>query len=223
MGDKIYTFGVSGDLYDSNLLMYDRNTRSEWLQITGQALEGPLRGTKLHAYPVAYDTWDHWKANHPNGEVLSIHNGFEQRFGNYEISPYAGYDYVPDLFFVVNHDNKLLPRKTRVVGVEIHGVDKAYIEDNLWKQGLVEDRIGDETIVIIADRESSRIGAFASPGHAFGLKGSQVYDESGRRWVWTGYELSLGQEHLRSLDLISTYWFAWAAIHPRTELFGASP
>jgi len=220
LGDKIYTFGVSGDLYDSNLLMYDRDTNSEWLQITGQAVEGPLRGTKLHSYPVAYDTWDHWRAHHPDGNVLSIHNGYEGRFGSYDVSPYAGYDYVPDLFFMVNHDNKLLPRKTRVIGIEIRGFDKAYVEDALWKKGVVLDQVGGERIVIIADRDTSRIGAFASPGHAFSLKEGHVFDESGRQWAWTGFELSLGQERLRSLDVISTYWFAWAAIHPRTELLG---
>jgi hypothetical protein len=220
LGDKIYTFGVSGDLYDSNLLMYDRNTKSEWLQITGQALEGPLRGTKLHSYPVAYDTWERWKSNHPDGKVLSIYNGYERRFGSYEISPYAGYDYVPDLFFVVNRDNKLLPRKTRVVGVEFHGVDKAYVEDALWQRGVIADRIGGDDVVIIADRATSRVGAFASSGHKFELKGGQVYDDSGRRWSWSGYELSLGDERLRSLDVIPTFWFAWAAIHPRTEVLG---
>lgn len=220
LGDKIITFGVSGDLYDSNLLMYDRNTKSEWLQITGMAVEGPLRGAKLHSYPVAYDTWNHWKTSHPDGKVLSIHNGYERRFGDYEVSPYAGYDYVPDLFFVVNRDNKLLPRKTRVVGTEIRGADKAYREDMVWKRRVFEDRVGGEDVVIIADRESSRIGIFARAGHTFALENGVVVDERGRHWSWNGWQLTLGEDHLNSFDVIQTFWFAWAAIHPNTELFG---
>jgi hypothetical protein len=219
LGDKTYTFGVSGDLYDSNLLMYDRNSGSEWLQITGQAVDGSLRGATLNSYPVAYDRWDHWKAHHADGKVLSIRNGYERRFGDYERSPYAGYDSTPELFFYVNRDNKLLPRKTRVVGVEIRGADKAYAEDLLWKRGVVADRVGDENIIIIADRDSSRLGVFPSKSHTFSMVEGEVRDEQSRRWSWMGNELSFGDEHLQSFEVVQTFWFAWAAIHPRTGLF----
>jgi hypothetical protein len=218
LGDTAYTFGVSGDLYDSNLLMYDRQTRSEWLQITGQAIEGVLRGGYLRSVPVAYDTWNHWKLHHPNGLVLSVHNGYERQLGNYEVSPYAGYETSPALFFYVERNNGLLPRKARVVGVEVHGADKAYKEDTVWARGSIRDRLGGEDITVLADRETSRIGAFPSKGHTFSLIGGDVRDEQERIWSWQGDELLHGDEHLQSFTVIQTFWFAWSAIHPRTEL-----
>lgn len=117
-------FGVSGDLYNPNLLMYDHQTGSEWLQLTGTAIEGPF-GRKLRLYPVAYDEWASWRRNHPDGFVLTIPEDFAGRFGSYDDSPYAGYDDTPQLWFHVSALDRRLPRKARVVGVEARGDTKA--------------------------------------------------------------------------------------------------
>jgi len=216
---RILTFGVSGDLYDSNLLMYDHETNSLWLQVSGEAVEGKLKGTKLAMYPVAYDTWAHWKDHHPAGEVLSIHTGYEERFGNYERSPYQGYASTPDLWFYVNRDDKRLPRKARVIGIEARGGFKAYPEEIVWQRGVIEDDIGATHVVILADRDSSRIGAFERGKLHLTLKKGVVTDQRGRRWTWAGNSLSLDRQGPLSFEIVPTFWFAWSAIHPDSALY----
>ena len=68
------TLGVSGQVKDGNLVMYDKKTGSLWLQRTGEALEGELQGQVLEELPKSqYDAgirWDEWLAKHPDTKVL---------------------------------------------------------------------------------------------------------------------------------------------------------
>src|SRR5215471_9732793 len=64
-------FGVSGLLYQSNLLMYDRATESLWSQLGGQSVAGSMASTGLASVPSELTTWRHWRALHPDTLVLS--------------------------------------------------------------------------------------------------------------------------------------------------------
>jgi len=68
--DRELSFGVSGLLYNSDVLLYDRATGSLWSQIMSRAVTGPLRGTSLTAVPLTHTTWADWRARHPRTEVL---------------------------------------------------------------------------------------------------------------------------------------------------------
>jgi hypothetical protein len=72
---KLLDFGTSGKLYNSNLVMYDRQTNSYWPQALGEAVTGPLTGTKLQLVPVQLVAWRDWRAAHPGGKVLSRDTG----------------------------------------------------------------------------------------------------------------------------------------------------
>ena len=71
---KTLNLRVSGKVKDGNLVMYDENTGSLWLQKSGAALEGPMRGKFLKELPKSnYEAgirWDEWRARHPNTKVL---------------------------------------------------------------------------------------------------------------------------------------------------------
>jgi len=86
---KLLDFGTSGKLYHSNLVMYDRQTESLWPQALGQAVMGPLTGTKLELVPVQMVAWADWLAEHPQGRVLSTDTGADRPYGQ---NPYEGYD-----------------------------------------------------------------------------------------------------------------------------------
>lgn len=64
------TFGTTGRLVNSNLLMYDVETCSEWPQLLGTAISGPLKGTRLDTVPLVWTTWGHWRAAHPDTRCL---------------------------------------------------------------------------------------------------------------------------------------------------------
>jgi len=129
-------FGISGKLYNSNLVMYDEKTDSYWTQIEGQAIIGPLAGEKL--VPISIDTvgWGDYKGSHPDAEVLSQDTGFNRRYGT---DPYGSY-YTDSFLFpgIQNRDDRVHP-KTVVFGIEVDGAFKAYREDDLKEQGAIED------------------------------------------------------------------------------------
>ena len=60
-GGEPLTFGTTGRLVNSNLLMYDRQTDSEWPQILGRAINGGMRGEGLEEIPLVWTTWNSWK------------------------------------------------------------------------------------------------------------------------------------------------------------------
>ena len=109
------TFGVSGLLYNTNLIPYDRVTGSNWSQMLLQSVNGALKGEFIQVDMVVETTWNTWKQLYPETEVLSTNTGFNRNYGLY---PYGDYRTNNNrlLFPVSNEDNRL-PGKERVHGV----------------------------------------------------------------------------------------------------------
>lgn len=83
------TFGTTGKLRNSDLVMYDRKTESWWQQFTGEAIAGEKTGTKLSLVPSRLESWERFKARHPDGQVLVPNNASMRNYGT---NPYRGYD-----------------------------------------------------------------------------------------------------------------------------------
>lgn len=145
---KEVEFGVSGKLYNSNLVMYDRETGSYWTQIDGRAIVGELTNRQLKAVSIDTVVWRDWKKAHPDSEVLSQDTGFSRAYGR---DPYGNYYETTFVMFPVeNKDDRIHP-KTVVFGIEVDGVYKAYTEDELKKVGSITDTINDVTILLTRD------------------------------------------------------------------------
>jgi hypothetical protein len=115
VGESALVFGVSGLLYNSDVLLYDRNTESLWSQLMGQAISGRLKGVKLPQIPVFHTTWGEWRARFPKTEVLSIGTGYQR---DYHKNAYAGYEKSRRLYFsVTNKAPKDYHPKEQVMGV----------------------------------------------------------------------------------------------------------
>jgi len=123
VGARSLGFGVSGLLYNSDVLLYDRATLSLWSQIMQTAVSGPLKGTRLQSLPLAHTSWADWRRRYPATQVLSTETGFER---DYARDPYAGYGQVPRLIFDVQHRDDRFPLKEWVLGVRVADVHKAY-------------------------------------------------------------------------------------------------
>ena len=141
-----HTFGVSGLLYQSDLLMYDHQTESLWSQIGMHAVAGPLTGEKLTPIFLEHTTWAEWHAAHPSTLVLSTKTG---SFRNYDRDPYSGYAESSELFFDTAHFDSRYHPKEWVVGIELDGVAKAYLMAEIKKiRSPLNDRIGKQSIVL---------------------------------------------------------------------------
>jgi len=147
--DKELTFGVSGLLYESNVLFYDHQTESLWSQLKEEAVTGPQTGTRLAAIPSVTTTWKVWREQHPTTLVLSTQTGFHR---DYNRLPYLAYAKSPNPMFPVKNEDARLSPKEKVVGVSIGDVHKAYPLKLLReRQGPLEDQIGKTNVTIQYD------------------------------------------------------------------------
>ena len=146
-GEEI-EFGVSGKLYNSNLVMYDRKTETYWTQIDGLAIVGELVGQQLTAVSIDTVVWRDWKKEHPDSLVLSQDTGFRRSYGQ---DPYGSYYEDSFLLFPVENEDNRIHAKTVIFGIEVNGVYKAYKEDNLKQVGRIEDKVNGVAIVVERD------------------------------------------------------------------------
>lgn len=114
----VRSFGVSGMLYQSDVLMYDRESESLWSQLKMEAVSGNVSGTPLELLPSAHLTWKAWKEKHPQGEVLSTDTGHQRSYAG---EAYASYFKSPETMFPAPIERKDLPKKDWVIGVVAKG------------------------------------------------------------------------------------------------------
>jgi hypothetical protein len=89
-GTKPLTLGVSGKLYESNLLFYDKGTETLWSQIKGEAIAGPLTGQRLEALASVVTTWTVWRKARPGTLVLDSNTGYSRNYGVDRYQSYEG-------------------------------------------------------------------------------------------------------------------------------------
>ncbi len=145
----ISEFGVSGFLYQSNLLMYDRLTDSLWNQAAGQAVVGPLTGEKLKAVRSDIVRFSTVQEQHPTAQILSTDTGHRR---DYSRDPYEGYERDSDTYFPVRKKTDTRSHaKDIVYGILVNGAAKAYPLSALQKTGEFTDNVGDVPIVVSHD------------------------------------------------------------------------
>lgn len=234
-------FGVSGRLYNANVLLYDRETGSFWQQFTGEAVAGPLLGVvgrlkKIYADIVPWGSWKRW---HPGGRVLARPE--EVKFGRrkvevsterYEEYPYGEYQLREWVGYGVDVEQlnlRGLFSKRRIIGVKVNQEAKAYVESRLWEVKIAHDRIDEEDILLVLN-PGEEVKAFKRKPYSleqslkFELTDSKLVDlQTGTLWDFQGKpvkgELASQTSGLEEIPITSAYWFAWLLFHPETGLF----
>ena len=142
---NIVTFGVSGKLVNSNLVMYNRADNSLWQQQGGEQIVGDHPGTKLPKVPLTTTTWGQWKFSHPDTKSLTRPSGDSSL---YDIYPYGNYESSRELGFGVVHTDARLHEKAIIYGVVINDQAAAYSQDGLIRDGIFSDTVGGAPITI---------------------------------------------------------------------------
>jgi len=234
------TFGTSGNLRYSDLVMWDRQTESWWQQFNGQAIVGDLTGTQLEFLPSAIISWADFKSNHPGGEVLSIKTGFIRSYGR---NPYSGYDNINSYPFAFTGDlENDLPPMARVLGIQLEDGQGAAFSLDLLQENLILNKVLGDTKVVIFwkpgtasaldsssisnGRDVGTTGVFLSEvdGQLLTFESGQdgvfIDQETNTTWDILGKALfgPLEGTQLVSLPHHDTFWFAWAAFVPGISL-----
>jgi hypothetical protein len=239
-GAEPITFGTSGLLFRSNKLMYDRQTRTLWNQLSGEPVLGELAGEEvtLDLLPVVLTSWEDWRAQHPETLVLDINTGF-----GFDYSPgaaYGSYFDSAETVYPVGQRGDQLGSKEQVYALRVNDVPKAYALNTLIIEQVVNDEIAGTPLVLVATGDrvdvagtslqgdeviytaGAEVRAFQrgeeqfSPGPEEGI----VLDSAGRKWQLTE-EALVGPDDqlLPRLNGHLSYWFGWYAFFPNTLVY----
>jgi hypothetical protein len=155
-------FGVSGLLYNSDVLLFDRNSNSLFSQIMAKGITGRFKGFELERLPVSHTSWQNWLERHPGTEILSRETGFRRDYGR---TPYDDYDKIRRLYFQVsNRAPDDYHPKEQVLGVEIGSSFKAYPFAELKQlgQSRFSDHLATQDIEITWNEKANSAQAFDS-------------------------------------------------------------
>ena len=225
------TFGVSGLLYNTNLILYDRLTDSYWSQMKLQCVAGELIGQNTDFIPLIETTFGTAKTLFPAMEVVSNSTGV------YSVSQYAIYpygDYKTDnnrLLFPIISDDTRLPRKERVLGVLGDNNNRVYQFKNFTNAiNVINDQLGDLPIVVIGSKDLNFIVAYVrrnNEGEELNFTNSDeklpavmkddkdnIYDLFGK--VISGPDL---EEQLEYSKSFMAFWFSFGAFYPGIDIY----
>jgi len=156
------TFGVSGLLYNSDVLLYDKQSESLWSQILATSVNGPSKGRKLKTINTWNTTWQDWRARHPNTEVLSTDTGFTR---DYLRNPYAGYEDSDQLLFDVRQSATDFHPKELVLALSDGDKHKAWPFSELRKAATtVKDTLNGKAVLVSYDELSNSARAYDENG-----------------------------------------------------------
>ncbi len=218
------TFGVSGLLYNTNLIPYDRATDSNWSQILNESVNGSLQGEKVDLIYLFETDFKTWKSMYPDSKVVSVFTGFSRTYG---ITPYGDYATNNDFFlFPVDKDPRL-PLKQRVLAIVDGNNAKAYTFDAFGSTNIINDTFLGKNYMVIGN--PNFIVAFELNGdhaslnfqYAFNDSELLLTDDENNNWNVFGEAISGPRqgEKLTNAPSFMAYWFSIPAFY-ETEIYG---
>ena len=229
------TFIVSGLLFNSNLVMLDRETQSLWNQMLLGSQCGVERGAALSRYSVVETTWEHWRARFPNTTVLTTNTGFPNRpYFHYPYGDYANpdNDFVDFLPPTVSWSRELRTKEL-VLGVFEGSEAVAFSLDRLAAAGvshIVNHQVGSTPFVVVGRSQWNTAVAFdrrvggqtltftmTSPNSL-----TMVDDQTGSEWDASGWAISgpmAGERLAPVADSFMAFWFAWSLYYPNIRVW----
>ena len=232
LDNTLTTFGVSGLLFNTNLMPYDRATDSYWSQMRLDCVKGSFSGTRIEFVPLVETTWATWKQLYPDSRVLNTNTGFDRDYGRYPYGPYRTNNSM--LIFPIEPDDPRLPRKERVLGIIVNEVAKAYRFNNFpgSEITIVQDQFQGRKLVIAGSTDRNFLVAYESEledGTALEFlpiegdvePGVIMLDTEGNQWNLFGEAVAgpRAGEKLITTESFMGYWLAWGAFYPDLEIY----
>ncbi len=231
------TFGVSGMLRNSDMVMWDHETESWWQQITGEGIVGNYAGTDLELLPSLLISFEQFATSYPEGLVLSTNTG---AFRSYGSNPYVNYDSSKPFLFRGKTDSRL-PAMERIININISGQDFIYPLSIIEQKGVINDSPNGNNVVLFFQKGvksamdkseikySRDVGAVTvySPvlnGEilTFTVKDKVIKDtKTSSTWSITGKCIAgaLSSEQLQPIIHGNHFAFAWLAVKPESQIY----
>ena len=217
------TFGVSGLLYNTNLMPYDRASGSIWSQQRLDCVNGENIGQEAQLYPFIETTWRTWLRAYPESKVLNTDTGFDR---NYTFYPYGDYrTNNGNIIFPISNRDTRREAKERVLGVRVDGAFIAYTFGDSRSPELIDDNFNGQDLLIIRSTEMNYISAFLAPAdsRSFSISSAElpaiITDSEGNQYDLLGKPMGHTGSALQLADQFIGYWFSWGTFYPDIEIF----
>ena len=219
------TFGVSGLLYNTNLMPYDRASNSTWSQQRLDCVNGPNKGQEAVIHAFIETSWKTWKQAFPDSKVMNLNTGFSRNYSRYPYGDYRTND--RDLLFPISNEDDRLPAKERVLGVRVNNSFVAYqFDDSSEELELISDRFNGQELLVLRSTELNYISAFKSPGNGLTFEPAAedefpavIKDSNGTSYDLLGYCLDNSGSQLELAEQFIGYWFSWGTFYPNIDLY----
>lgn len=241
VGARTLSFGTTGNLRMSDMVMWDRQTESWWQQMSGEAIVGSLTGQRLVERPAAIIGFGDFRRAHPDAEVLSRRTGHRRAYGR---NPYVGYDDVDRRPFMYRGSvREGMAPMARVVAVRDGGRSRAFPLSTLRERRVVNDRLGRAPLVVLwsegtasaVSTESIAAGVDIGASGVFSRRlggrtlsfeateGNRYRDrQTQSTWDITGMAVAgpLRGQRLTAIAHHDVFWFVWSAFMPNGTVYG---
>ena len=211
---------------NQNFIMRDEQTGSWWQQVSGEAIQGPLKGRRLAGVVHDEVSFGIWKAEHPGGRVLKANPRQKDRYES------ADWEHRMKKVRTVTPVSKgdPFPPRTVVIGVSVNGRAKAYPFPRMREESPVLDTLGGVPLVLVVgdDQKSIRVFERTLDGRRLeflakaGAQPLRLLDaETGSEWDFRGRAISgpLAGGQLTKVKALKEYWFDWKIYQPATAVY----
>jgi hypothetical protein len=215
------TFGVSGRLLNSNLVMYDRWSETLWPQIHGTAIPGPWNrspeAVSIQEVPLVWTTWKRWRTVYPDTDVLWRETNYvrpyrrdRDPYGSY--NPRSGYYTRDSVGFPPMFESDRYHPKRVVVGARTTDGAAAFRKDALREKGTLDGTVGGESVVAVYDARLDTAYVYHNPE-------TRRVGVDGERATVDGETHDPDDLPLDRVTSFDAMWFAWYAFYPDTNVY----
>ena len=210
---KLTSFGVSGNIFQNNLMPYDRTTRSLWSQLKAEALCGDLAGQKAQSFNVLEIPFHAAKSYFPHARVMNTNTGYNRAYG---LCPYGDYcTDNDDVFYPSQRPDNRLPNKEKVLLVSVNNSHKVFTFNDIdGESDWLRTSVAGKEIIVIRDRIQNLLAAFYAPDGIIDIDIQPPFvfrDDSGKSYSLQGEFQNMPRQMMG-------YWFAISEFWPNVEI-----
>jgi Protein of unknown function (DUF3179) len=219
------TFHLAG-INNQNFLMRDEETGTFWQQVSGMAISGPLKGAQLKLIHSDELTFGVWKSEEPDGTVLRDVSKDAAQYSpkNWDVR-------MGRAPTVLSFPGQGLKDRDLMLGIQAFGASRAFLYEQVLKEKLVKDRVGNEPVLLVVGPDDQSVRAFR--GRIPGVAGAPDFyrltapgaallmdEATGSEWTFQGCAISGKAKGvcLERVPVIRDYWFDWRNYHPATTI-----
>jgi hypothetical protein len=225
VGGNFSEFGVSGLLYNTNLILYDRRSGSYWSQLKLECVNGKFIESVPKVVNIIETTWGLWKEMFPETKILSDKQGFSRNYGEY---PYGNYKEDNSfLLFPVSKSDNSIPNKNRVHAI-IRGESAKVFQFSSFGNGkAIRSGFSSDDILIVGNKKMIN-SYILGPQHSnlvfeydFSIPEYYFKDNEGNKWNVLGVAVEGPRkgEILGATNSLMSYWFAIPAFFSNIEIY----